>query len=69
MYITDDPIADFNCYQYDLEKRLETLPICSCCGEKIQDEFLYQIYDELICEQCLTEFRKFTDDFVIDRYE
>lgn len=47
------------------ERQFERLPECSCCGEKIQDEFLYLINDEVICIHCLNEyFRKDVDDYV-----
>lgn len=58
---------------YDLWERHEEereaeavlLPECSVCGEKIQDEFCYEINDELICELCMNgEFRKLTTDFI-----
>ena len=62
---TDDPIADF--YDYDAEnaRRLERRPVCNICGEHIQDEHLYQIGGELVCESCLNDnYRKSTDSFI-----
>ena len=47
------------------EKWLEQRPICSCCGEHIQDDNCYEINDELICPDCLKEnFMKCTDDYM-----
>lgn len=47
------------------EKRLDKLPECTYCGSKIQDEFLYCINDEVICNDCLNDhFRKDVDDYV-----
>ena len=40
------------------EAKLVRLPKCSCCREVIQDEYLYEIDGELICESCMEEFRK-----------
>ena len=47
------------------EKQLESLPRCDYCNEYVQDEFLYCINDEIICNQCLNDnFRKATEDYV-----
>ena len=65
MYRTDDPIADFNRHQEDMERRLEQRPRCSQCDEHIQEEFCFEINGELICEGCMKmEFRKLTTDFM-----
>lgn len=47
------------------EKLLERLPNCEYCGVLIQDDFYWEINDEVICEQCLNSyFRKRTEDFI-----
>ena len=62
---TDDPVADFERYDAEQERKLERLPTCSCCDEPIQDDYFYQINDENICVHCLNEyFRKDVDDYV-----
>jgi non-homologous end joining protein Ku len=38
MYYTDDPIADFDRYDKEQQERLEQRPVCSVCGEHIQDD-------------------------------
>ena len=39
---------------------LDKLPKCYYCNETIQDEYCYEINDELICVDCLNEhFIKF----------
>lgn len=43
------------------EKWLESRPICSVCGEPIQDESAVLIRDEWICDECLEGFRRFID--------
>ena len=59
MRYTDDPHADFLAYDREQEKLLERLPVCSECGEHIQDEKAYYIYDEWICEECMDrEYKK-----------
>ena len=62
MYYTDDPIADFNRWDNDRSERLKKLPVCSNCGEYIQDDHYYQINGENFCPDCLeNEFRKEID--------
>lgn len=62
---TDDAAADFERHDAEQERKLAKLPICSECGEHIQDDFLYDINGELICPQCLNDnYRKMTDDYM-----
>ena len=46
------------------ERWLQSLPYCSECGEHIQSEYCYEINDEIICEECMEQFRKCTEDFM-----
>ena len=65
MMFTNDPLHDFNMHEAEIEQLMERLPECSYCGEKVQDEFLYCINDEIICNQCLNDnFRKETEYYV-----
>ena len=52
---TDDPTADFERHSADQERQLDKLPECCECGQKIQDEFCYEINDELICPNCMND--------------
>lgn len=62
---TDDPIADFNNYDAQQSKQEENLPECSECGTKVQDEYFYEINDEVICSGCLdNNHRKWVEDYV-----
>lgn len=62
---TDDPIADAARYIAKQEEALEKLPKCSCCNNPIQDDYCYEINDELICQECLDLFhRKPVEDYV-----
>lgn len=64
-YRTDDPVRDAENYIADKEKELEKFPKCLYCKHHIQDDYLYEINDEVICEECLNQnFRKRTDDYV-----
>lgn len=64
-----DYIPDYNelhdRYEAEQQRQLDKLPKCSCCGEPIQDDFCFEINDELICEDCLNTYhRKSTDDYI-----
>lgn len=61
---SDDPVRDFAYHDAEQFRNLERLPFCENCGEPIQDEHLYLINDEFICEECLkNNFRKRTEDY------
>lgn len=63
-YRTDNPLSDYNRYMSKQEKALSRLPVCSECGEHIQDDYCYVINDEYICEDCMIIYRKPIDDLI-----
>lgn len=58
MWITDDPLADFERHDREQTRQLNRLPRCSECDHPIQDEFAYYINDEWICDDCMKQYRK-----------
>lgn len=49
----------------DMERELERCPKCDCCGEYIQDEYLYLIDGEILCLDCLNDqYRKDAEAFM-----
>lgn len=50
-------------YERDKENWLKSRPICSCCGEHIQDEEAYEIEGNLYCEKCISDRRVFLDEY------
>lgn len=65
MFFTDDPVSDYNRYQEEKDNQLQKFPKCSICDYHIQDDYLYEINDELICEECLNDnFRKNVEDYI-----
>lgn len=53
--------------EHDAEQQrsLEKLPQCETCGEYIQDDYYFEINDEIICWECLkANHRKRTEDFI-----
>lgn len=65
MRYTDDPVADFERYDAEQEAALENLPVCSECGQPIQDDYCFVINDEPVHESCLVaNYRKHTMDLM-----
>lgn len=61
---TDDPVRDAECYAAEQDRALERCPKCTICGDPIQDEHLYLINDEFVCQACLDrDFKKSTEDY------
>ena len=56
MFYTNDPISDFERHDAQQERWLQSRPVCEVCGEHIQDERLYDIDGDLVCEECLKEY-------------
>lgn len=60
-----DNYDQWEAHEREKERQLERLPVCEVCGNPIQDEHLYLINDEFICDECLIrEFRKDASDYV-----
>ena len=66
MYRTDDPLADFARYDRRQQSRLNRLPKCDYCGEPIEDDYLYEINDVVICEECLCEHHRKDVEYYVD---
>ncbi len=62
---TDDPVADYERYDAEFSRWLDSLPRCSECDNPIQDEECYEFNGELICKKCLNDnHRKRVEDYV-----
>lgn len=60
----DDNYSLWERHDREREALLERLPVCDYCHDPIQDEYLYVINGDFICETCLERlFRKETADF------
>jgi late competence protein required for DNA uptake (superfamily II DNA/RNA helicase) len=54
----------FRQHQAEQDAWLERRPKCCNCGERIQDDFLFDIGGDLYCENCIKkEFRQSTEDY------
>lgn len=62
---TDDPLADFAAHDDEQQEWEKKLPVCTDCGEPIQDDHYFLINDEPICTECLvSNYRKETSDYI-----
>lgn len=63
MYVLDNYDA-YRDHEARQEAELKRLPKCEHCGERIQDDFLYEIDGGLYCESCMNDlFRHSTEDY------
>lgn len=60
---SNDPIADFHAWDAEQTEQLKLLPICSDCGEPIVSDTFYEIGNERLCESCLNNHRRWTDEY------
>ena len=64
---TDDPILDHLRHEAEVESYLSKLPICSNCGEPIQDDVFYEIGGRYICPDCLeADYARNIEDYIGD---
>lgn len=64
---SNDPIADFEAYDAEQSKKLESLPLCEICGEPIQQEKAVYYNNQWCCEECEAEFwQGIREDFLED---
>ena len=58
MYLSDDPVADFERYDREQARRLKFLPACDICGEPIQQERAFEKDGFWICDECIENNRR-----------
>lgn len=63
-------IDNYKLWEYaerERERRLEMLPCCEKCCERIQDEDYYDVDGEILCEACMKrKYRRKTEDLIYD---
>lgn len=64
MIYTDNPINDFLAHDMEQQEQLERLPKCDQCGKPIQDEFLYEIGNEILCESCMNDMYRMPNNAI-----
>ena len=58
---SDDPVRDADRHDAEQERWLKNRPICSICGEHIQDDSALYL-DDWICDECVDANRKWIID-------
>lgn len=54
-----DNHSQWQAHERQQERLLDRLPKCDHCGKPIQDEHLFDIYGEILCECCMIyKYRK-----------
>jgi len=65
LHYTDNPHLDYDRWIDDQEAEIAKIPDCVSCGEKIQEEKLWDIFGDIYCDECARKtFYKNTDDYV-----
>ena len=58
IFFTDDPVRDWDRKCEEEDEWLAKLPVCDDCGEHIQDGYYYSIAGEIVCPDCIDNYRK-----------
>lgn len=60
-----DNYSQWEWHDREQEQALESLPRCHRCGERIDDDYYYEIDGEILCESCMIErHRRNTEDYI-----
>lgn len=52
-------------YMAEQEAKRKHLPKCDYCNRPIEDDYLFDIEGDIICESCMNKhFRKHTEDYM-----
>ena len=63
----NDPDIDFCCQDLEQAREEARLPVCENrrCGKRIQDEHYFEVYGEILCEECMiARHRRYTEDYI-----
>lgn len=56
-----DPYDDFERWDREQTEALDRRPVCSRCGDHIQDEEAYEIEGKLYCIECVEDMKVYLD--------
>ena len=51
----------WDAHDREMERKLENLPLCECCGNPIQQDTAVRINGDCYCDDCLDEMREDTE--------
>ena len=66
IFPSSDPIRDFERFDVERQSKLERLPKCTDCGEPIVSDTFYEIGIDRLCESCLNNHRRWTDEYTAE---
>ena len=55
---SDDPVKDAEQYEYEKGLRIYELPECEECGDRIEDDYYYDLDGSAICPECMSKHKK-----------
>lgn len=62
---TDDPDVDFMIQDMEQAMAEARLPVCEKCGERIRDDYYFEIEGEILCEECMiARHRRYVEDYI-----
>lgn len=56
MFITDDPVADYDRYCMEQDKLVERMPRCEDCDHHITDDRAHYINGAWVCISCMDSY-------------
>lgn len=56
-----DPMDELHALESEDDKWLRRRPVCSICGEHIQDERAFHVGDDWYCDDCIRENKEWID--------
>ena len=64
-----DPAKEWDRHCEEQEREAEKRPLCCLCGEKIYEDYCYEVIDgEYICEACMESRCKVGTPIIDDEY-
>ena len=68
MFYTDDAERDFAMHDMEQARREARLPVCDKCKKRINDDIYFEINEEILCENCMSdEYARSTEDWLQDQ--
>jgi hypothetical protein len=67
IFRTGDPLDDFHRQDMEQARREARLPVCENrrCNKRIHDEHYFEVYGEILCEDCMIKrHRRYTEDYI-----
>lgn len=66
---SSDPVIDYIHHEMEMERKLHRLPVCSICGEHIQDVTALLLDGEWICDRCVKDNTTWVEEYDYEETE